>query len=68
LLNPGDVSAQPDHRQVDDGVDAARFQITQLLYCVVDPCLLIPVVREVGVVLPELGAEYENMLMHEDPA
>ena len=23
LLNPGDVSAQPDHRRVDDGVDAA---------------------------------------------
>jgi len=24
--------------------------------------------REVGVVLPELGTDYENMLMHEDPA
>jgi hypothetical protein len=42
-----------------------RLQLPQLLHRVGHPCVLIPVIRIVGMVLPQVGAEYKHVLVRQ---
>ncbi len=61
-LEARDVPAEPDHGGVDDRVDAPALQLVQLRDGVGDALLLVP---ELGVVLEDLGAQHEHVLVHE---
>jgi hypothetical protein len=58
-----DVATEPDDGGVDDGVDASRLQLAQLADGVGDASLLVP--PRVSVVLEDLRAEHEDVLVHE---
>ena len=67
--DPGDardVAAQPDHREVDDGVHAARLELVEPFDGVGDPFFL--VAPGFGIVLGNLGGHDEDVLMHERDA
>jgi hypothetical protein len=58
-----DVAAEPDHGGVDDRGDAEVAQTAQLVDRVGDPDLLVPVL--VAVVLHDVGAQHEHVLVHQ---
>ena len=55
---------EPDHRQIDDGVDAVVLQLLQPANCSVLDGFLVPFRRR----LLDLGTEHEDVLVHEGRA
>jgi hypothetical protein len=62
-LDPGDVAPQTDHGGVDDRPDARRGELVQLLHRVRHAVVLVPPL--LGVVLLDVGAEHEHVLVHQ---
>jgi hypothetical protein len=62
-LDPRDVAAQPDDREVDDGVDAVGLQLAQPGDGVRHLGLLV----EVRIVVLDLRRDDEHMFVHEHP-
>ena len=67
--DPGDardVAAQPDHGEVDDGVDAARLQLVEPLDRIGHPFVFVaPCFR---IVHRDLGGHDEHVLVHQRDA
>jgi len=60
-LDTGDVAAEADRREIDDGVDAARLQLPQPLDGLRDLGVFVPD----WVVVVNLGRQHEHVLVHE---
>jgi hypothetical protein len=65
-LHPGDVAADPHDGGVDDRVDPELGERPQLGDRVGDPFLLVP--PRVAVVLHDVRAEHEHVLVHQGDA
>ena len=59
----GDVAAEPDHRQVDDGVDAAGLELVEAVDRVGLPLVL--VAPGFGIVVDDLGGQDEDVFVHQ---
>jgi hypothetical protein len=64
--DPWDVAAQPDHGEVDDGVDAARLQLVEPIDGIGHPFVFVaPCLR---VVQRDFRGHDEHVLVHERDA
>jgi hypothetical protein len=58
-LHPRDVAPEAEDRRIDDGPDPARGALPELGHRISDPVILVPGIRIVRIVLPDLGTEGE---------
>ena len=59
----GDVTAEPDDRQVDDAVHAAGLELVEAVDRV--GLSLVLVAPDVGMVVDDLGGQHEDVFMHQ---